>query len=344
MHADTAAKEIVKPEIAAAAKDTSYLVLHEMSEEVYTITEDSWAIQIGAFRSKEYAEGFKEMLERELGKEVQITVAGEYYRVRILDLPTRAEVDENVAKLNKLGFRELWIIHLLARQQQILLVPKTDSLAIVGEAPLTEAEIAEMSLDAFRMRTEAAALSKGLSEPLTKKGVIEFRGRYYRLQTPDQPVLDPTLLKAMDELLPDIGRFEFRDEWNNPVRKMPVAEEPVIERIPITVGKATVPLDRSVRVTGELSDKLVYVEKPAATVPSVALQVAIFRKESQALRAQKRIMAKLNLPVEIVKQWDYYHVLVTGFYTREETYPYYPELAGLGYPGITLIENYKRQK
>ena len=225
-----------------------------------------------------------------------------------------------------------------------MLVPKTDSLAIVGEAPLTEAEIAEMSLDAFRMRTEAAALSKGLSEPLTKKGVIEFRGRYYRLQTPDQPVLDPTLLKAMDELLPDIGRFEFRDEWNNPVRKMPVAEEPVIERIPITVGKATVPLDRSVRVTGELSDKLVYVEKPAATVPSVALQVAIFRKESQALRAQKRIMAKLNLPVEIVKQWDYYHVLVTGFYTREETYPYYPELAGLGYPGITLIENYKRQK
>jgi hypothetical protein len=131
---------------------------------------------------------------------------------------------------------------------------------------------------------------------------------------------------------------------NIPVRLMPVAEEPVIERMPITVGKAPVPPDRSVRITGKLSDKLVFIEKPAPTVPSVALQVAIFRKESQALRAQKRIMAKLNLPVEIVKQWDYYHVLVTGFYTREETYPYYPELAGLGYPGITLIDNYRRQK
>jgi hypothetical protein len=49
-------------------------------------------------------------------------------------------------------------------------------------------------------------------------------------------------------------------------------------------------------------------------------------------------MNKLKLPVEIVKQYNYYHVIVTGFYTREETYKYYPELAGLGYPRITLIE------
>ncbi len=55
-------------------------------------------------------------------------------------------------------------------------------------------------------------------------------------------------------------------------------------------------------------------------------------------------MTKLNLPVEIVKQFDYYHVIVTGFYSREETFQYYPELAGIGYPRITLLENYKRQK
>ena len=55
-------------------------------------------------------------------------------------------------------------------------------------------------------------------------------------------------------------------------------------------------------------------------------------------------MSKLNLPVEIVKQFDYYHVIVTGFYSREETFEYYPELAGLGFPGITLIQDYKKQK
>jgi len=114
--------------------------------------------------------------------------------------------------------------------------------------------------------------------------------------------------------------------------------------VPVTVAKAPVQPNESVRVTGKLADKLVSVEKPSTTAPSIALQVAIFRKESQALRAQKKIMSKLNLPVEIILQWDYYHVLVTGFYSREETYQYYPELAGLGYPGITLIENYRRQR
>jgi hypothetical protein len=62
------------------------------------------------------------------------------------------------------------------------------------------------------------------------------------------------------------------------------------------------------------------------------------------LRAQRRITSKLNLPVEIVEQWNLYHVIVTGFFTREETFRYYPELTSLGYPGISLIENYKRQQ
>jgi hypothetical protein len=57
-----------------------------------------------------------------------------------------------------------------------------------------------------------------------------------------------------------------------------------------------------------------------------------------ALKAQRKITSKLKLKVEIVKQWDRYIVLIRGFHTREETYRYYPELAGLGYPGVSLIE------
>jgi hypothetical protein len=72
--------------------------------------------------------------------------------------------------------------------------------------------------------------------------------------------------------------------------------------------------------------------------PTISLRVATYYKQSQALRAQRKIHSKLNLPVEIVKKWDSYIVIITGFYTREETYKYYPELAGLGFPGISLIE------
>jgi len=345
---DTTEAKPVIPEIPAVIKDISYLILHELSEEVYTITEDSWAIQIGAFKSKEYAEGFQKMLERELGKDVQITIEGEYYRVRIFDLPTRQEVDENVVKLNKLGFKELWIIHLLAMQQQRMLITREDSLAriketlIEREAPLSPAERAQLQLDAFRLRTDVIGLRKQLSAPLDEKVKIDREGRYYKLETPEQPVLDPTVLEAIENLIPEFGRLGMEDAWTLPVKRQ-LVEEPV-EREPIVIQKAAVRPDTSIRIVEEEPGALIMEEKPEIAQPSIALQVAVFYRESQALRAQRRIMTKLNLPVEIVKQFDYYHVIVTGFYSREETYQYYPELAGIGYPGITLIENYKRQK
>ena len=345
---DTTRIKPVTPEIQVIKKDTSYMIIHELSEEVYTITQDSWAIQIGAFKSRSYAEGFQRMLERELGKDVQVTIEGEYYRVRILDLPTRQEVDENIVKLNKLGFKELWIIHLLARQQQIVLITKEDSLAMVKElqmereVPLSAAELASIQLGAFRLGSGAIALRKGYSISLDKKTIIERGGKYYRLETPDEPIIDQTVLEAIKELYPAVGEFGLKDKWTAPII-LKLAEEPVV-RVPVIIQKAVVQHETSVRIVEEKPAGLVKEEKREVQVPSIALQVAIYHKESQALKAQKKIMSKLNLPVEIVKQYDYYHVIVTGFYSREETFQYYPELAGIGYPGITLIENYKRQK
>ena len=134
----------------------------------------------------------------------------------------------------------------------------------------------------------------------------------------------------------------MKDEWT--VRTVtPLPEEPAV-REPVSVVKVPVIPERSVAVYSQKPSGMVLEGRPAFTEPSVALQVAIYHREAQALKARRRIMSKLNLPVEIVKQYDYYHVIVTGFYTREETYPYYPELAGIGYPGITLIENYKKAK
>jgi hypothetical protein len=338
----------VVPQVPSVKKDTTYMILHEISEEVYTITQDSWAIQIGAFRSKSYAEGFQRMLKRELGKDVQITIEGEYYRVRILDLPTREEVDDNIIKLNKLGFKELWIIHLLARQQQRLLITKEDSLAriketlIEREVPLSPAEKAQLQLDVFRLRSGAIGLRKQISAPITEKVTINNKGIYYRLETPDQPILDPTVLEAIENLSPSYGKLDVKDAWQAPVVVQPFMEP--AEREPVVIQKVFVRSEESIRITGEKPGRLSMAEKPVIGEPTVALQVAIFIKESQALRAQKRIMSKLNLPVEIVKQFDYYHVIVTGFYSREETFQYYPELAGIGYPRVTLLPNYQRQK
>ena len=345
---DTTAAMPVIPEMPGIKKDTTYLILHELSEEVFTITEDSWAIQIGAFKSRSYAEGFQKMLRSELGKDVRITIEGEYYRVRILDLPTRKEVDENIVKLNKLGFKELWIIHLLARQQQRLLITREDSLArikvsrIEGEAPLTSAELASIQFGAFRKKSNAIELRDRLAATVDKNIKIVKEGRYYKVRLTELPLIKQEVLNEMKKLQPQIGRLGLKDMWAVPIVTKPV-EEPMA-RQPVIIQKAIVLPYTSVRVIREKPRGLILEEKPEILEPSIALQVAIYIKQSQALRAQKRIMSKLNLPVEIVKQYDYYHVIVTGFYTREETYQYYPELAGLGYPGITLIPDYKRQK
>lgn len=334
--------------VITVIKDTTYLKIHEITEEVYTITEDSWAIQIGAFKQKSLAEGFRDMLQKELGKEVEITIAGEYYRVRILELPNRQEVDENIVKLNKLGFKELWIIRLLAMQQQRILITREDSLARIKEsltereAPLSAAEITALQLGVFRRMSDAVALRETLSTPTKEKARIVYEGGYYKLIIPEQPLLDPTVLKAIKNLTPSIGKFEMKDAWDVPPVPQAILQ-PVIKE-PVVVSRAQVRVDSSLSVAKEKPDKLTIAEKPVIGEPSIALQVAIYYKESEALRAQKRIMSKLNLPVEIIRQFDYYHVIVTGFYTREQTYQYYPELAGLGYPGITLIENYRRQQ
>ena len=97
------------------------------------------------------------------------------------------------------------------------------------------------------------------------------------------------------------------------------------------VWEEEVPLVVKPLTTIKLKEEKI-VAKVAPPEPTISLQVGVFHKQSEALRAQRRITSKLKLTVEIVKQYDYYHVIVTGFFTREETYQYYPELAGLGYP------------
>ncbi len=83
------------------------------------------------------------------------------------------------------------------------------------------------------------------------------------------------------------------------------------------------------------------VEKEAAPpppVPRFILHAASYPKLTQAERAKQKIERKLKRPVEILEDWDRYRVVVTGFFTREETYPYYPELAGLGFTDIFVYE------
>lgn len=298
--------------VTAVKKDTTFLIVHEITQELVTISEDSYAIQLGAFRNKANAEILRRRLEKMLGRKVEIVIEDDYFKVRIIEIKERKEVDEIIAKLYKEGITELWVISLKAKRQQLVLVEKQDTVRQIMEFPV-------------------------------------FGPEFYKLKTGDVPIIDQTVLEEMQNIKP-VGKFRFKELWKVPVisseGKELDEETWVIERTEITIDKIPILIEIPSffkRDTLMLAGTNIIVTE-APDQPTIALQVAVFQKESQAMQAKRRIMSKLRLPVEIIKQWDSYHVIITGFFTREETYMYYPELAGMGYPGVRLIENYIRQE
>lgn len=344
---DTTKKQIAPAEQKIVRKDTSFAVIHEMSEVVYTIDKDSWAIQIGAFKSRALAERFKKQLEKDLGKKVEITVAGEYYRVRILDLATRADVDENIIKLNKLGFRELWIIRLLARQQQIVLKETVDTLRQGKEISAGKPEQAiipaiTVQLGAFREKSNALALYNRLYAKFGNKVRIVFEKGFFKLRLAGIPLTDRSALDAIKKLEPALGELGLKDVWLVPVHT-PVAEETGVslkKEVPVAKVKVNINIPTFAKpVTTPVFKLRETIIKEAKPVPTISIRVGQFYRKGDALRAQRKIASKLGLQAEILQRYDYYIVVIRGFYTREETYKYYPELAGIGYPGVTLIED-----
>jgi hypothetical protein len=327
-------------------KDTSILVVHEVSRELVTISEDSYAIQMGAFRKKSNAEGYRKKIEKIIGKPVDIISEDGYFKVRISDIKERKEVDENLAVLHKNGVNEVWVISLKAKHQQWVLNEKQDTITRITENELENRAAAlnpEMSIQigAFILKSNALMLKNRVSAGLDKKVIILYEGGYYKVRIVGIPLLDQTVLEAMEKLESSIGKLGLKDIWVLPIKSHieegPPVVRPESELKPVEWNRE-IPAFFKPETTLRLAEEKI-VAPVAHREPTISLQVAVFHKQSDALRAQRRITAKLKLTVEIVKQYEYYHVIVTGFYTREETYKYYPELAGLGYPGITLIEN-----
>jgi hypothetical protein len=341
---DTTGKAPVVKVKKEVNKDTAYMIIHEVSQELVTISEDSWAIQLGAFRNKANAEALRKKLSKLLDKKVDIIIEDNYYKVRISDIKDRKEVDEYLTVLKQNGVTEVWVISLKAKHQQLVLTEKQDTITKITEN-ITENPLEAVSpemliqLGAFHQKENALALRDRVSGSLDKQAIIVFEGGYYKVRLAGIPILKQTVLEEMKKLEGSIGKLGIKDLWIVPFKPQP--EEPVILKRDTSIKpvewKKQVPAIIKPYITRELVAEKI-VAPAAVSEPTISLQVAVFHKHSEALRAQRRITSKLKLPVEIIQQYEYYHVIVTGFYTREETYKYYPELAGLGYPGITLIE------
>jgi cell division protein FtsN len=318
-------------EIPVIRKDTSYMVIHEVTQELVTITEDSYALQLGAFMKKSNAEVFRSKLEKLLSVKVEIIIENDFYKVRISNIKDRNAVDEKLSVLRNNGISELWLISLKAKQQQWILTNKQDTITEIRETVSVKPVVSSdsglsLQVGAFRQEVKAISLKERLSPALQKQVIIVpedgfFKVRITGFATPEE----------MKKFIPSLKQLGLKDFWQLPQKK-----EKIIFHV-IQQPVAVIP-DSAITVYKNEPEVIVAQVKPVTEDPRISIQVAVLYKRSQALHAQRKIRKKLNLPVEIVEKWDYYLVLVPGFYKREDTYQFYPELAGLGYPGVKLIE------
>jgi hypothetical protein len=235
-----------------------------------------------------------------------------------------------LAALISLGITSYNHIHTHSNLQQWTLAERPDRLTEVIWA-MSEKAVQPFDPDrvvqigAFRLEPNALALKGKLSALINKPVIINKKDGYFKVQ-----LTGFTSQEEIEMLLPTFGLFGIKNIWVIPEKKQEEVKPQVVVLTDTTHKFTTVNL--VLPAIAEL--------KPFMSRPTFSLQVGVFHNRAKAMRAQKRITSRLNLPVRIIQEWEYYKVLVTGFLSMEETFIYYPRLTDMGYPNITLTEAY----
>ena len=185
-----------------------------------------------------------------------------------------------------------------------------------------------IQVGAFRQETNSRVLKEKLSHYLDKPVILVIEDGFYKVQ-----ITGFSSQEEMENLYPSLAFIGLKNFWVLPVRKNEEIEQQSV----------AIPDSSLTQVSENEASPVAVEEIPVPSQPVIALQVDVFHDKSEALNAQKRITEKLNLTVEIVQEWEYYKVFITGFKSTEEASKYFSPLAKLGYPQISLIENYRKK-
>ena len=212
-------------------KDTTYMIVHEVTRELVTITEDSYAIQHGAFKVKSNAENTRKKLEKIIDKKVDIVIEDGFYKVRIPDIKTREEVDHYLELLRKNGITEVWVISLKAKTQQVVLREKQDTIrqineSIIGKPELIGAQGITVQIGAFRDKSNAMELIRQLKAKYGDRIKMVYDNGFYKLRLSGMSPVKKEALDELNKLGPKLGKLKFKDLWMSPP-VAPALEQPV---------------------------------------------------------------------------------------------------------------------
>jgi len=317
--------------------DTSYLVVHEVTRELVTITEDYYAVQFGAFLNKTYAEIMKQNVESVLDKDVELFEEDGFWKVRITGFQDRDDLEKYIPVIHGQGITEIWVITNRAVRGDWITTAREDSLAVVRET-VTEEPIPmvisgnTVQLGAYENISETESVSDRLLAATEKLVTIRNEEGVYKVQ-----ITGFADTNEIREFIPLLQQHGFKDilvlhqtqEGLVPVMPQVTPEE---EEIQAPAPEPELP------VLEAEQPEIIEEAAPPPPSPRFILHAGNYQRRSQAERAKRRIERNIDKPVEIIEEWDSYRVVVTGFFTREETYPYYPELAGLGFSEVFVYE------
>jgi hypothetical protein len=186
-----------------------------------------------------------------------------------------------------------------------------------------------IQVGAFHLEQNALALRNRLTANLGREVVIIQESGYFKVR-----ITGFTNIGELEKIIPALGLLGMKNLWVVPQKKPEEFQSQVIVR-PDTTQKAQE--EREILPVDTKIDSI-------PPKPGISLLAGSFHRKGKAYRAQRKITKRLSLPVEIVKEWEYYKVIIPGFSTIEETHRFYPELADIGYPDVLLLENYKKNQ
>ncbi len=314
-------------------KDTTYMVVHEVIRELVTITEDYYAVQFGAFQNKAYAEIMKKKVEGALDKKVELFEEDGFWKVRITGFTDREDLDSYIPIIQGQGINQIWVIMNRAVKQDYRTTVREDSVARIRETVTERAEPVNITgtviqVGAFNQADESNSTIDRLLAASEKLVTLKNEDGVFKVQ------VEMADTNEVREFLPILKKYGFDNIVIIPapgaeiVTLRPAEPEVVVEEPEVVVAEPEV----------VVAEPEVIEEAPVVLPPRFLLHAASYIKRSQAERAKNKIERRLKLPVEILVEWNTFRVVITGFYNREETYPYYPELAGMGFSDVFVIE------
>ncbi len=337
---------VTAQEAPEVRKDTSYLVIHEVTRELVTITKDYYAVQFGAFRNKLYAEIMKKKVEAVLDKNVELFEEDGFWKVRITGFDNREELGKYIPVINGQGITEIWVITNKAVRSDWLTKEREDSLALVKETFEARAAPVVISgttiqLGAFGSEEETSSMTDRLLAAAEKLVTIRQEEGVYKVQITG--FADTNEVRAFIPLLKEHGFTDIFVLPETGTGLVPVTQ--AVQMLPEQPAQAEQPPlpEQAEEIVIEKPEEVI-IEKPVvkeeapAPEPIFILHAGSYYKLARAENAKRKIESKLNRPAEIIKEWETYRVIIPGFYTREETYPYYPRLAGMGFTDIFVYE------